>query len=124
MPVRRSRSSLRTLGLVVTLAALLGACGEGLGDATGSTCPTDSTLTYTNFGQSFMQNYCLACHADGGRESPKLSSLSQIQARRADIDRAAAAGPNGVNTYMPEDGTVPEAERRKLGEWLACGAPQ
>lgn len=122
-----ARPLLRTsslLTLTVALAALVGACGSGLGDSTGSVCPSGSTLTYANFGQSFMQNYCLACHADGGAESPKLSTLEQIRASSGDVDRAAAAGPNGVNTYMPEGRSVPEDERRKLGEWLACGAKE
>ncbi len=41
-----------------------------------------------------------------------------------DIDTIAAAGPDAVNTEMPPDTPAPtEEERRKLGEWLACGAP-
>jgi len=39
------------------------------------------------------------------------------------IDERAAAGPNAVNTGMPpaEATEKPtEAERRQLGEWLAC----
>jgi hypothetical protein len=120
----RDRPSSALLTLALVAAALGGACGSGLGDSTGSTCPTDSTLTYANFGQNFMQTYCLACHADNGPESPKLSTLAEIQGHMSDVDRAAAAGPNTVNTYMPEGGSVPEAERRKLGEWLACGAPE
>jgi hypothetical protein len=40
------------------------------------------------------------------------------------IDEQAAAGPDHVNTSMPPSGPRPsEAERRQLGEWLACGAP-
>jgi uncharacterized membrane protein len=120
-PLLRSSS---LLAFTLVSAALVGACGSGLGDSTGSVCPSDSTLTYANFGQSFMQSYCLACHADGGAESPKLSTLEQIRANSADVDRAAAAGPNGVNTYMPEGRSVSEEERRKLGEWLACGAKE
>jgi len=105
-------------------AAALGACGSGPGDATGSVCPTGgSTLTYANFGQMFMQQHCLACHTAAGPESPKLDTIGQIRAASADIDKSAAAGPNAVNTYMPESGSVPEEDRRKLGEWLACGAP-
>ena len=118
------RPSNPVLALALAGAILAAACGSGLGDASGSTCPAEPTLTYANFGQAFMQSYCLACHADGGPESPKLSTLSQIQGHLGDIDRAAAAGPNTVNTYMPEGRSVPEAERRKLGEWLACGAPE
>jgi len=50
--------------------------------------------------------------------------LDQIRSNKDIIDRSAAAGPKAVNTYMPDGGSVPEAERRQLGEWLACGAPE
>lgn len=119
----RSIQAFRYVSLVMTAASLF-ACGSGPGDATGSSCPTDSALTYTNFGQAFVQSHCLACHSAAGPESPKLDTLAQVQAAAGDIDRSAAAGPNAVNTYMPEGASVDEAERRKLGEWLACGAPQ
>ena len=114
----------------LALSALIGglalpACSsEGLGDPTGSTCPDDSTLTYANFGQAFFRTNCLSCHSSSGPESPKFDTLAQIQGNTGDIDRAAAAGPSAVNTYMPESGSVSEAERRQLGEWLACGAPE
>jgi mono/diheme cytochrome c family protein len=108
---------------VLLAAAALGGCGDGPGDATGSTCPTGSALTYANFGQPFMQQHCLSCHTAAGPESPKLDTVAQIRASAGDIDKSAAAGPNAVNTYMPESGSVSEEDRRKLGEWLACGAP-
>ena len=103
------------------LASLAAACSGSGGQTTGSTCPSDSTLTYETFGQSFINSYCAACHS--GREQPTLSSLSAIQAHLDEIDRVAAAGPNAVNTAMPQGGSLPDAERQKLGEWLACGAP-
>jgi mono/diheme cytochrome c family protein len=111
--------------LVASLAALsaLG-CGDDLGASTGSQCPEGSTLTYANFGERFMQDNCTACHGANGPESPALASLTQIRAHLDEIDRAAAAGPNGVNTFMPEGGSIAESERRKLGEWLACDAPE
>jgi hypothetical protein len=99
-------------------------CGSGPGDSTGSTCPTDSSLTYANFGQEFMTSHCLSCHRAGGPETPTLSTLAQIRTNKDIIDRSAAAGPKAVNTYMPDGSSVPEAERRQLGEWLACGAPE
>jgi hypothetical protein len=107
---------------LLAVAALVIGCGEDLGDPTGSICPADSQLTYASFGQQFMQNNCLSCHGAGGPESPTLSSLEQIRAHRDEIDRAAASGPNGTNTFMPDGASVPIEERRKLGEWLACGA--
>lgn len=108
------------LGLAGVLSI---ACGENLGDATGSTCPEGSTLTYANFGQAFVQNNCSSCHGASGPESPALTTLEQVQSNIDDIDRAAAAGPNATNTFMPEGMSVATEERRKLGEWLACGAP-
>lgn len=93
-------------------------CGGG---ASGSTCPTTSTLTYENFGRGFFSNYCDRCHANNTR--PSLATQSQIQSQRTAIDLSSAGGPNNVNTTMPESGPAPtEAERRQLGEWLACGA--
>lgn len=114
----------RHLTLASMLALACWACGgDELGDPTGSTCPPGSTLTYETFGRAFFQTNCLSCHGAGRPESPKLDTLDQIKANKVNIDRAAAAGPDAVNTFMPEDGSVPESERRKLGEWLACDAP-
>ena len=120
-----SKHLCHALGLV-PIALLASGCGSGSGpgDSTGSSCPTDSTLTYANFGQAFFADNCLSCHRAGGPESPTLSTLDQIRANKDVIDRSAAAGPNEVNTYMPDGNSVPEAERRQLGEWLACGAPE
>ena len=97
---------------------------EGPGGSTGSTCPSDSTLTYATFGQPFVAKYCLSCHRTGGPETPTLSTIDQIRSKLDLIDRSAAAGPKAVNTFMPDGSPVPEAERRQLGEWLACGAPE
>lgn len=102
-------------------AALLLAAGCNGSGATGATCPTTSTLTYDNFGRAFFANYCDRCHANGIR--PSIANQAAIQSQRTSIDRESAAGPNGVNTAMPENGARPtEDERRRLGEWLACGA--
>jgi mono/diheme cytochrome c family protein len=115
------RNSLMILGL--SLAALLPGCGEEEGEPTGSTCPDDSTLTYESFGQAFFATNCLSCHGSGGPESPKFDTVEQIRSNSAEIDRQAAAGPDATNTFMPETGSVATEERKKLGEWLACGAP-
>jgi mono/diheme cytochrome c family protein len=109
------------IALIVGIG-LLGACSSNQGGTvTGSTCPTDSALTYEDFGQAFFAANCVSCHS--GREEPTLTTLADIQANREEIDMVAAAGPNGVNTAMPENGSVSTAERTELGEWLACGAP-
>jgi hypothetical protein len=108
---------LKKLALILGLLAL--GCGGG---ASGATCPTNSTLTYDNFGRRFFASYCDSCHASGTR--PSMRTLADIRANSTAVDSTAAAGASAVNTSMPQGGTTPtEAERRQLGEWLACGAP-
>ncbi len=111
--------------LIVSIFASIGiiaACSSNSsGTATGSTCPSDSTLTYENFGQAFFADNCLSCHTD--QQQPTLTTPAAIQANREEIDLMAAAGPSAVNTEMPQGGSVSTADRTKLGEWLACGAP-
>jgi hypothetical protein len=112
--------------VLIALAALaaVNGCsedpGKTLGDPTGSVCPPESTVTWATFGQAFIHENCARCHDE---ERPRIVTQADVQANLELIDRAAAAGPEGVNTYMPEDRGVPESQRRALGEWLACGAP-
>ncbi len=63
-----------------------------------------------------MNNHCASCHSS-------FSSQQGIQSSIDDIDRAAAAGPDAVNTFMPENEDLSDKQREQLGEWLACGAP-
>ena len=108
---------MKKLSLVLGLLAI--GCSGG---SSGATCPTNSTLTYDNFGRQFFATYCDHCHANGTR--PALSTLAQIRADTTSIDSQAAAGASSVNTAMPQGNPTPtEAARRQLGEWLACGAP-
>src|SRR5262245_13356993 len=102
------------------------------GTPTQSTCPTGSTLTYANFGQAFFTSYCQRCHAStvtgaarmGAPDDHIFDMVQDIQLNTEHIDELAAAGPASVNKQMPPNGAAPtEAERRQLGEWLACGAP-
>src|SRR5882724_11102626 len=102
---------LALVGAFVLPAFVLAACSS-TGTATGSTCPTDSTLTYENFGQAFIASNCLSCHTN--REQPTLSTQASIVANREEIDLVAAAGPNAINTQMPEGGSVSTADRQKL----------
>jgi uncharacterized membrane protein len=105
------------------------ACPEGEeGPPTEATC-NGSPLTYENFGQEFMENYCTRCHSsevkgDARHCAPSdhnFDTLDEIVFYSDHIDEWAAAGPNGVNEGMPPDGAKPtEAERLDLGTWLAC----
>lgn len=133
----------KQLAIAVLLGSAL-ACGDShdhdddadheesaeVGEATGSTCPTDSTLTYDNFGKEFFASYCLSCHSSkvsgaarlGAPTDHNFDTLQGIQANIDHIDETAAAGPSATNTAMPPSGGPTAEERKKLGEWLACGA--
>jgi uncharacterized membrane protein len=118
---------------VFASAALLTLVGCGGGKATGATCPTGSTVTYTNFGQTFMSTYCLRCHNEAltgsaRKDAPSdvnFNTVEQIRAKTKDIDEQAGASATVTNQEMPPDGEKPSVDdRKKLAEWLACGAPQ
>jgi hypothetical protein len=89
-------------------------------------CPNDSVLTWENFGQPFMRNWCTSCHADAvaeeGRAGAPLSiNFDDLDGVRDHAARIWARGGDQNNT-MPPAGVPPELERAQLGEWLACGA--
>ena len=137
-PVRLlfSRCGLLLALAVAPLALSASGChahGHGEeGQASGATCPTTETLTFANFGMAFFEQYCQRCHAstvtgaarNGAPDDHPFDTLTDIVVMKAHIDKKAAAGPTVVNKAMPPSGAAPsDAERRKLGEWLACGAP-
>jgi len=78
-------------------------------------CPADSTLTYANFGEAFVSDHCLSCHAS---QTPTFTTQAQIVSNRSRMLQEAV-----YTDAMPEDGTMTTAAREMLGEWLACGAP-
>jgi hypothetical protein len=128
------RKRLRPIASALLSASLL-ACGEEAvkpAMSTGAICPEGSTLTYRTFGKPFMDRYCTRCHAstlsgearNGAPTMLNFDSVGVIRGYAQAIELVAAAGPNASNNRMPRDEPDPaEADRLKLGEWLACGAP-
>lgn len=105
---------------IAMIVAALAACGWE--DMSSYPCPQGgTTLTYENFGQQFMDGYCVSCHGGpNGYSSRSFTDLATIRAQAADIFRNAAED----NTTMPPGpNDPPKTERYKLAEWLACGAP-
>jgi len=103
--------------------------GEAEGTPTGSTCPPSSTVTYEKDIAPFMATYCTRCHSsqltgaarNGAPVAHDFDTEAGILLVSQHVDENAAAGPDAVNTVMPPDGLKPsEADRRKLGEWIAC----
>lgn len=102
------------------------------GKETGATCPTTQTLTYENFGKAFMMTYCLRCHSESVTGAARMNApadhnfdtVADIKTLAEHIDEHAGSGPKATNTEMPPSGTKPSIDdRKKLSEWLACGAP-
>lgn len=126
--------------LAVALFACLSSCAEDPvcppeqpedpGTPSGATCD-GSSLTYENFGQGFMTNYCNNCHSSALKTEEErqcapsdhnFDSLDDVLLNSEHIDGHAAAGPNSVNNEMPPSGNkMPtDQERMDLGTWLAC----
>ncbi len=107
--------------------------GQQRGQPSGAACPENSTIDYENFGRAFMTAYCVRCHSsslassarNGAPSDHDFDTLDSIQSMHLEhIDANAAAGPLSTNATMPASGPQPsDADRYRLGEWLACGAP-
>src|SRR5512140_2932452 len=104
------------------------ACG---GTPTGSSCPPVNPPTWDGFGLPFFIKYCEGCHArtvanrHGAPGDQVFDNEPEIVAHAAEIDEVAAAGPHARNDVMPDlSGPVrmppSDAERFRLGEFLAC----
>jgi hypothetical protein len=110
-----------------------GGGGDGDGEPTGNTCPPGGTsLTAQNFGQPFFQSYCARCHSstlsgpqrNGAPAGLDWDSLEAVRTHAEEINEEAGVTGGNVNTSMPPSDPRPSAEdRRKLAEWLSCGAP-
>lgn len=93
----------------------------------GRSCPPDSALTYESFGRPFMRMWCTSCHSsalsDGERGGAPAGSnfdtLEAVRSNRENLYRIAADDA----AIMPPVGGPEMAERWRLGDWLACGAP-
>lgn len=123
--------------LLFTMGHGDGCCTEEsvLGPPTETVCPSDSQLTYANFGETFMTTYCTGCHSStlsgdarmGAPEFHDFDTQLGVQKVANHIDQAAGVGPAAMNTAMPpdeDDGPKPTIdERRQLAEWISCGAP-
>ncbi len=95
---------------------------------TSLACPRGTRLTYENFGQGFVRNFCNGCHAAqldttqraGAPLKVDFDTYQNVIVWRAGI--LAKAGANGAP--MPPINNVPSLDRAMFAEWLNCGAPQ
>ncbi len=120
----------RTLALAlassVALSAVLGA-GCNVVSLDDYPCPPGgTTLTYDNFGLSFMATWCNSCHsAPNGERSGAPDDF--VFATHADViahkDRIFARSADTNDSMPPGPDTIPPQQRIDLANWLACGAP-
>jgi hypothetical protein len=104
--------------------------------------PDPDTLTWENFGQKFMTDYCTMCHSstlphaqrNGAPLYHDYDTLRTVLYIPDHIDADAGSGPAAHNTRMPpaqcpstpggpldRDCAKPtDAERTNLSMWLAC----
>lgn len=101
-------------------------------------CPPDNTLTWRSFGGGFLLTWCTGCHsstlpADARQGAPEdinfdthaaFKPHDRLVYERAVLEaHALAADPNASASPMPPAGLPSEADRKRLAQWIACGAP-
>jgi uncharacterized membrane protein len=135
----RSRRSAAAVVFAVVLGA--GACtgttipgdddggDDGGGDDGGEVDPcADTALSYSNFGEPFMLDWCRGCHSagvpagmrQGAPADLNFDTLDQIIAEAPRI--AVMAGP--ATPMMPPAGGPSVEERELLTEWIDCGTQE
>lgn len=118
-------TTMRPPHLFNVLPLVLASCSSGPTLEEASCPPGGTTLTYENFGKSFLDTHCQGCH--GGARDRKGAPSGYSFSTRAEAhefrDRIFARAAMSNTTMPPGPDDPPRAERDKLGEWLACGAP-
>ncbi len=66
-----------------------------------------------------MTSWCTNCHGSARASAGiSLTTVASVRTHQFAIDEVA-----GTGTSMPPGGGPSSAERARLTEWLACGAP-
>jgi uncharacterized membrane protein len=124
-----------TLLLLLSCGLALGCAGAGQNEsASGAKCGQGAGLDYASFGESFMRDYCTACHSSELEATQRSGAPSDhdfdthegiLRTPLEHLDHVAGAGAHVVNTTMPPAGypQPTRQEREDLAQWLACGAP-
>ena len=84
-----------------------------------------SSLTYQNFGEPFMANWCNGCHSSG-----LPSGMRQLAPADVNFDTLAEIRAQSVailvttvtDVTMPPEGGPSDDERALLSQWMDCGA--
>jgi uncharacterized membrane protein len=112
------------------LALALASCGVDP-TSTAPPPPSDTTcaqsiLTYQNFGEPFLANWCRGCHSSGlpadmRQDAPMDSNFDTLDEVHV-WSETIATRAGGAPPSMPPAGGPSDSERALLVEWLGCGA--
>jgi uncharacterized membrane protein len=111
--------------LILSLFFSMIAC-KGQENLEDHSCPANNTVTYDNFAKDFFNTYCQSCHGaavtdrNGAPDDVFFDTRDDIWEQREQVF-AQAADSNSSMPIGPHGPT--DAERQKLADWLACGAP-
>ena len=99
-------------------------------------CPPESILTWDNTGGPFLLSHCTECHSEhlAGEDARKgapagidfntreraLALSDSIRFTALEPQRRI---PSEGQLVMPPEIRIPQDEKDRMGEWLACGAP-
>ena len=91
-------------------------------------CPPDSFLSYANFGAGFMSQYCTGCHSVDvpmaqRHDAPLGVDFETLDKVREHMEFIYVDAADFYDKMPPAGGPKVE-DRMRLGEWLACGAPE
>jgi hypothetical protein len=91
-------------------------------------CPPESYLTYRNFASGFFSQYCTGCHSSQvppamRQDAPEGVNFETLDGIREHMDFIYLDAADYYTKMPPAGGPHPE-DRMRLGEWLACGAPE
>ena len=91
-------------------------------------CPPGNPLTSRSFGVGFLRTWCTGCHSstlpEGQRQDAPAEVNFDTHAAFLPHAKEVLARATDPDSPMPPAGLVPEEERRRLAQWIACGAPQ
>lgn len=101
------------------------ACAGPAADS-GGECDREPPLTWSNFGQAWMNKHCNGCHGslavgDARHGAPESTNLDTWDDALRHAERVAARSL-GDAPDMPPGGGPSEEERALLAEWLHCAA--
>lgn len=96
----------------------------GAGDSTAP-CETATPLTYSGFGQGFMEKHCTGCHSsllrpDQRNDAPLGIDLDSYREVLEHAERVEARVLGEGGPTMPPGGGPTEEELEMLAEWLRC----